>query len=195
MLPRSVFFAICQTILASVTYAAGSGETHIGIKARTYPGCSFSSASTALASQNMTLASSGIASSTVAITEMVDDATATLKAASIQLSLRASCNIPHRITLISAQGGLESDSENTSLNGAFLGKVGYQATAQWGSQGTTLITNGTPGQRSDAPAIVGPRAGDVNIEIKIDGTNNDTTLPVLAGSYSDTLTVHIGAPL
>jgi hypothetical protein len=130
----------------------------------------------------------------IAITQMVDDATAQLKPAKINLAFSAVCNVAHQVTLGTTRGALLPDSLATETQGPFLKEVRYRATAQWGATTVTLAADGS-GPRDAVEDIATARVGDLSIEIAVDGGNNDLTTPVLAGSYSDILTLRVGARL
>ena len=141
----------------------------------------------------MGLAAGTVSSGIITISQMIDDATATLKPATIALSIRGLCNIPHNLTLASSRGALVSENASLEVQGTFLKKVHYRAIAQWGPATATLLADGGSASPTVSHDMALAHVGDLTIDITVDGANNDLTVPVVAGTYSDTLAVRIGA--
>jgi hypothetical protein len=194
LFPRLVFLTT-QLLLATAVCADDGGTTQLSFKATAPATCAFSSAPRTVSAQNMALASAGEAAATITITDMIDNATARLKPALIGLAFRAVCNVPHTLTLTSAHGALVSANQASHLQGGFLDRVRYRATAHWGGQEVALAVAGGTSEQSVTQTIAGAQAGDISIEIQIDESANDPTLPVLAGTYEDVLTVFLSARL
>lgn len=130
----------------------------------------------------------GFASSTINITKLLDDTNATVKASSITLTYpSALCNYNAIISLATANGGLVTQSPGAP---GFLNKVDYVIQGTWG--GVTLpmldTTGKTPNSYVSADAG-GAAVGDLVLNI----TMPDGTMPVVAGQFSDIITVKIGA--
>jgi hypothetical protein len=142
----------------------------------------------------MALGSAAAGGATVAVTEMVDNSTARLKRATISLAFLAVCNVPHELTLTSARGGLTPVTDISVLQGAFLTKIHYRASARWGAAEAMLVTSGNPGTRGTTQSA-SAQAGELTVEITMDETDNDPTLPVIAGTFEDVLTISITARL
>jgi hypothetical protein len=195
MILTRVVLVTSQIVLATAACADDGGMTQLSFKATAPATCAFSSAPRMLSAQNMALTGAGEASAAVTITDMIDSATARLKPAIIALAFRAVCNVPHNLTLTSARGALIAANQAALSQGSFLDKVRYRATAQWGTQTAVLAVDGGSGEQSAIQAIAGAQVGDVNVEIKIDESDNDPTLPVLAGTYEDVLTIFVSARL
>lgn len=175
--------------------AADSADGRYQYEATAAPTCTFTSGFSARAAQNMTFSGTGAVSGAVTITAMIDDTTAHLKPATIQLAARAICNHPHHLSLRTARGALIAEANQGVSAAGFLKEVRYQASATWGPHTATLTTDGTPGLISAPPANAPAQAGDLTLEIRIDGTSNNLETPVLAGTYLDILTIQIGALL
>lgn len=185
-------FALIACGLPSPDLLAGSeAGSELGAKATAPPVCVFS-AVRGLSADNMTFAAAGEAGTTVAITEMIDQTNALLKPASINLAAYAICNMPHQLTVTSTQGALVPENSGGEAQGPFLKEIRYRATARWGAQTLTLLANGTGGARSATRDIPTAQKGDLTIEIRVDGTDNDLTTPVMEGRYLDTVRFTFG---
>jgi hypothetical protein len=191
----ALVFCVLYAVLTATVHAEDSGAIRLSFKGTAPAVCSFSSAARSGSAQNMLLAAGANSGGIVTITEMIDNTNARLKEASIQLIFPAVCNVAHDLSLASARGALVATSEAESLQGEFLEEVRYRATARWGSKNVVLIAGGGASPPSRVESIETAQAGDMSLEINIDETDNDTTLPVLAGSYADTLTILISARL
>jgi hypothetical protein len=129
------------------------------------------------------------------ITQLIDESTARLKAASIQIEILGLCNRPHYLSLMTNRGGLGPADPLTVVSGTFSQHVNYRAEALWGGQSVILQTDATPGKKSPIGFINGANDGPLNLRVTIDGSSNDMTLPMAHGIYVDSLIVQIGVPL
>lgn len=175
-------------------FAARAGSeagTELGAQATAPPVCVFSSLRL-LAAENMAAAISGASGASIAIREMIDQTSALLKTATINLAAYAVCNMPHQITLASTRGALLPDTSGAEAQGPFLKEIHYRATARWGEQSLTLLVGGGGVTHSLTQDVQTARKGDVSIEIKVDGADNDLTIPVMEGQYSDNLRFTFG---
>jgi hypothetical protein len=183
-------FALSLIVVPAALQAADEGGSQLGGKLTVPAICSFSSAPRVVTANNMTM-SSGNDATHLNISTMFEAATATLKPAAITLALRGVCNVPHQLSLSTAIGVMRAANQREAQT-IFVDQVRYRATAQWGPQSLTLIADGSGPKRVDL--VVGhAEAGDLQIEIKVDGSENDLTAPVIAGTYSDVITLNIAA--
>ena len=137
----------------------------------------------------------GSSGARITVTELIDAAAATLKPATVDLAVSAICNVPHQLTLTSTQGALVPDSQAIEAEGIFLRAIYYRATANWGADNISLVANGSSAPHSASREIATPRMGDLTVQVKVDGVDNELTTPVLAATYSDVLTLTINARL
>jgi hypothetical protein len=193
MLRVALAILSCQAILAAKACAEENGVRSFTFKGTSPATCAFSSRPRMASAQNMALGSATAGVATLTITELIDSTTARLKPAAIALTLAAVCNVPHHITLSSQRGALVASSQALSSQGTFLTELRYRATAQWGHQTVAFIASGSSVTHSEAQVVGGAQAGDVSVEIRIDGSDNDISLPVLAGTYEDTLIISANA--
>lgn len=188
-------FLIAQLVFAERACADSEGSSQIGADAVAPPICILSPSMRTVTGQNMTLQSLGDGKSGITITEMVDNATATLKPAGMELSLHVVCNVSHQITITSTRGALVPQEQVVATTGDFLKEIKYRATARWGGQTIVLLANNPAGPRAETRNIAGARTGDFSLEIRMDAADNDLTVPVLATTYSDVFRIEIGARL
>ncbi|MGH1351628.1 MAG: hypothetical protein ACRBBN_12610 [Methyloligellaceae bacterium] len=112
------------------------------------------------------------------------------------------CNAAFKMQLSSANGAITSiDNGATSATGAFASFVDYTATAQFGTTGSSITldtsdiaSTGAVETATSPSETTGAERGTLKVNVDIDGTQQSGN-PLLAGSYSDTLTVMIGTNL
>src|SRR5688572_15372385 len=129
MLGRLLSFLLLQAVFLAPVFAEDQGETRLSFKGTAPAVCAFAALPRTLSAQNMALGSAAAGGATVAVTEMVDNSTARLKRATISLAFQAVCNVPHELTLTSARGGLTPVTDISVLQGEFLTKIHYRASA------------------------------------------------------------------
>jgi hypothetical protein len=189
---KALIIGASVIMMAGPSWGLDGGASQMGADALIPVVCTFSSAPRVVTADNMT-ASGGNGSTRIAIGRMTDDATAKLRASTLILSIPAVCNVPHLVGLSSARGALLPQSPGDARP-PFLRKVHYRATAQWGTRSFTLIANDAGPQTIDQ-SIGTAATGDMTIEIRIDGTDNNLEAPVVADTYSDTLVLRIASSL
>jgi hypothetical protein len=156
--------------------------------------CSLSAASLANASQPVNVKS--LTGATLEIETLVNPTTLRTQGASVELALQAVCNYPHELTLSSANNGLWRQAATGAATPApFASAVPYQATASWGLQ--TVALNADTGSRRPVNAVSSidePRFGDITLSLQVDpgASNVATNSPLLAGTYSDLITITLG---
>lgn len=191
--------AAAAALLASPALAAPSAEQVITINGVAPNVCTLA-APTVNGAITGNLAVNG---SNVTVTGLFDTADATMDAGSVGLRFAGMCNYAHNVSLRSSNGYLYNTTTTTApLGGAFVRRVGYQANFSWAGQSvsnaipdaTSTASAGTQGSAVVSPntAIAGANAG--NLDVTLNFASSGST-PVVAGNYSDTLTVQIGADL
>lgn len=175
--------------------AGNDGEGSMSVGGSAPAVCSFRAAPRQLSGTNMNLAAVSLQSGQITVTELIDESTARLKAASIQIEMLGICNRPHHLTLMTNRGGLAPEGEVIEPGGSFSRHVNYRAEALWGGQSVILLTDATPGKKSSPGLVNGANDGALNLRVIIDGTTNDMASPTASGVYSDSLIIQIGLPL
>jgi hypothetical protein len=188
-------FLVGSSIILSAVSAGIDGAGTVNVGGSAPPVCAFRAAPRQLSATNMSLAGASLQSGQINITQLIDENTARLKAASIQIEILGICNRPHYLSLMTNRGGLEPEEQLTASSGTFTRHVNYRAEALWGGQSVILQTDATPGKKSQAGLINGPNDGALNLRVTIDGATNDMSLPTANGIYSDSLIVQIGSPI
>ncbi|MBI1405003.1 MAG: hypothetical protein GC145_02630 [Caulobacter sp.] len=122
-------------------------------------------------------------SANIAINQMVGEDGAVIGAI-ITLVLPATCNQAHTLNLSSLRGGLLGDGPASS-SGAFRSEVPYTVTVSWAGASQTFQTQDGDLSLALGEAVTGP----VTITINIPAGG----LPLVAGAYSDELTLVLGA--
>lgn len=119
---------------------------------------------------------------------IVDPETAELVPFGLIISLNMTCNFAHTVRVRSASGGLQaSDPSNSD---SFTDRADYTVEAQWAGQSAGFSTSGTPGEGAGLQ-IGGLNAGRFDLEIG----SAASSLPLVAGDYTDTLIIEIaGTP-
>lgn len=154
--------------------------------------CLFTAAPTERSTNNMDLTSSSISESAVSILSMIDANNAQLQQAAITIRYKARCNYPHTLSISSTKDGMTSDVAQPSAGPDFLKRVNYTATVAWSNSSAELTTLGTQPGRTTTVNNVNPASGNFTVDIDINDENNDFTKPVVAGHYTDKITILIG---
>ncbi len=195
MMRVALAFLICGFVLTSAAAASNDGGGTVGVGGTSPAVCSFQAAPRQLSAMNMSLGGATLASGQITVTQLIDESTARLKSASIQIEILGICNGPHYVSLKTNSGGLSPQEQLTAAGGSFLTHINYRAEAQWAGQTVVLQTDATPGKKSPIGSVAGAYNGALSLKITIDGTLNDMTLPTANGVYSNSLIVQIGLPL
>jgi hypothetical protein len=185
-----------QTI-ASPSATVGGANPAIflnDVGGRTPQFCSISAASLSNTAQVINV--KALTGATLEIETLVNPTTLITQGASVQLAMQAVCNYPHELTLSSANNGLWRQSPtNATPPAPFASAVPYAAIASWGAQQITI--NADTGSRrpiTTNSSIDQPQFGEITLSLTVDpGASNVTTnSPLLAGSYSDLITITLG---
>ena len=149
------------------------------------PVCTLSAPAVAGASAN-----ASYAANMITLTQAIDPTTARVNQASLTLQIaNAMCNNNAWLRLLSRNGGLISStaSDGASGSGPFVTVIPYTVAATWGGLHLTLDTS--TGAKVAKVPTGGPNAGSLNLNL----ITEKSALPLLQGTYSDVLTVKVGA--
>lgn len=134
-----------------------------------------------------------LAGASLQIEELVDAQTLSTRAASAKVSFATVCTFPHRIVMQSDSNGLwRSQASGAGRPTGFADAVPYAAVLTWGDASDRLDADATSrGFVQSVTPIGEARIGDVTIDLTIQpGASNATAnAPLLAGVYTDTLTI------
>lgn len=130
-------------------------------------------------------------------TTLADPVTANARASTINLDVSAYCNYAsHSVTISSLNGGLVGDNQSATV-GTFHRRITYDATLNWNGAIATLDATGdkTSNQitaASSGNTVIGPAVNGV-AQLRI--VTDADTVPLLQGTYADTLTIRFSPSL
>jgi len=205
---KMLLFGAAVVALSCATapaFAAASASNGVAISGTSTPTCTLNSGVQSAAT-NATY-TPGAGASTLAVTTLASATDATLQTTSATVTFVGMCNYAHNVGLMSANSGLQNASTSNdplATSGSFIKKIGYTASYQWAGHSSTgsetLTFTNDVGTGSSAAATVtkgatfavsGANRGNLVLQFDIAGL----ATPVVAGTYTDTLTVQIGASL
>ncbi len=180
--------------LAALLAAAGStamwaADQAINVGATVAPFCSFNAPGTFPSTQNATPGSSSIGSATINIANPTTPL-GIMQTWAFTFHVSATCNNIAEIRLSTLRGGLK-DPTHVGTAPGFINRFDYIAQASFDGGGPAILeTNGTAGAISDPPPsyTTVPHTGTVLVQVN---RVMNTTAPLMAGSYTDTLTVSL----
>jgi hypothetical protein len=147
-------------------------------------------------SVNGTALNATYSSNTVSFTQFIDPQTALVNPSTISLNFPgAFCNYNATVSLSTRNGGLTTTNASTVVSdaGTFLSKVPYVANLNWGRVTGLSLDTSTAGA---AGATVSKPAGGANSsDLTVSIATARSTLPVLAGTYSDVITIKVSPGL
>lgn len=186
---------IALLISAGAAQAADSASSAITIQGVAENVCNIPTAPGTGTPSNITVGASTAATTALTITDFINDTTAVANSASITLTFaNAMCNYAHNLGLKTTNGGLTQQAGGSTAvggSGTFLSRVDYTASASFGGVTTSnLVTAGTAAA-SVSSGVSGANLGDLVVTFSIAAG----AVPVLQGTYQDTLTVKIGAAI
>lgn len=123
---------------------------------------------------------------------------------SITLAMNGYCNYKHDISLQTTRGAFKADTAaNAPVAGSdpFVTELNYSATFNWGTASNALTTDGTPLAKEivnvDGSFRTTPSSnnGSLVIALQAPAAGLVGTAPLIAGPWSDILTLQIGVPL
>jgi hypothetical protein len=192
---RFVLALVAIYVAATASVRAGdSGGDELAMGGEAPPVCAFTATPSQQTADNMTFAASG-GINQIQIDNLIDPNVGLLNRASIQLEVDGICNRAHSLSVMTNNGGLKQAGSVLPVGGAFVGHINYRVQVDWAGETATLTTDAVPGKKAPVNLIGGPNQGSLNISLIIDEVDNDLNTPVIAGVYSDILTIQIGAPL
>lgn len=184
-LPCIVPLALTAALPAAAQTTA-TGRARLEIAGRTAPACLIRTGRAGSA-QNASFTPAGDSRGEIRIAELVDPQTAQPRAAEMTVELPAICNAAHRLTLVSANGGLlrvGGNARNRQAPGAFGERLGYRLDANWGGRTLTLDAAAAPQAVLDLPDGM---AGDLSLRLSIPAGGG----PLVAGRYADTVIIEL----
>lgn len=137
----------------------------------------------------------GLDGDTLRIAQFVNPDTLSVKAASATVRFEAVCNFAHAVRIESANNGLwPTDARITQAPAGFAFAVPYSASLAWGPANGQFVTDAK--SRRLVQQIVNvdtPVAGELSLKLDIaEGASNvETSAPVVAGYYSDTVRIFL----
>ncbi|KQY75384.1 hypothetical protein [Brevundimonas sp. Root1423] len=131
--------------------------------------------------------------SSIRIVSLVNPQSLATTAATAELNLTAVCTVPHRLTVQSRNNGLWR-AQGGAVNGGagFTSAVPYRVDVEWGDVRDRLDVDAlSRGPRQRSTLIDKPVVGDLTLLVVIEpgASNLYANAPLLAGAYSDILTV------
>jgi hypothetical protein len=129
---------------------------------------------------------------TITLVQFIDPSTALVNESSMTLNItNAMCNYSAWLSVGSQNGGLKPSNAPTVLSGSsgFLTLVPYTVEANWGSVHVSLDTSA--GIKTATVQAGGANSGGLSLVF----ATHKSSLPVVQGNYSDTVTVKIGASM
>lgn len=137
----------------------------------------------------------GLDGDTLRIAQFVNPDTLSVKAASATVRFEAVCNFAHAVRIESVNNGLwPTDGRITQAPAGFAFAVPYSASLAWGPANGQFVTDAK--SRRLVQQIVNvdtPVAGELSLKLDIaEGASNvETSAPVVAGYYSDTVRIFL----
>lgn len=137
----------------------------------------------------------GLDGDTLRIAQFVNPDTLSVKAASATVRFDAVCNFAHALRVESANNGLwPTDARITQAPAGFAFAVPYTASISWGQANGQFNTDAKSRRLVQQILNVDtPVAGqlDLRIDIAEGASNVETSAPVIAGNYSDTVRIFL----
>jgi len=137
----------------------------------------------------------GLDGDTLRIAQFVNPDTLSVKAASATVRFDAVCNFAHALRVESANNGLwPTDARITQAPAGFAFAVPYTASVSWGQANSQFNTDAKSRRLVQQILNVDtPVAGqlDLRIDIAEGASNVETSAPVIAGNYTDTVRIFL----
>lgn len=185
-------------MLPITSFAASSDDESVAINGTVVNTCTLGVPSQVGALNGSLIGGATSTSATLTFTNIADatDASYTGFGSVVSLSFAGMCNYAAKLGVQTTSGALiNSNAANVPVAGSlpFSDKVMYQAAASWNGVGPTLNTNGTAGIKNEQ-SYAGALLADVILDITLKLASVPGS-PMLAGDYTDTLTIQLGASL
>jgi hypothetical protein len=192
---KNAYYSVASTLLlaagfcvpqATAQSASSSASTSFQIKGVAPQVCQLpGQAAPSGAALNATYSSN-----MVTIESLIDNSTAFVKSSSLTLKFdKAMCNYEAYLSLSSQNSGMTSTDAKQATAGEFLSKVDYTVTADWGSIRDLILD--TSQQRTAQLQTSGANSGTLTLTF----ATKDGSVPLVNGTYTDTIAVQIGAKL
>ncbi len=192
-------------LTASSAFADASQSTSVTFSGSVDNTCVMTTPTVTASSNAASTALAGAAGvSTIAITNLADASTAALNAASFTLTYDGSyCNYAHKVGIKALKGGLVETADTNDVvagSGNFVQRIGYDADVTWAGASTQGPDPATSYSSDEGDAtkttainttVTGANRGALVLSVAVAADTN----PVVAGTYSETLTLKIGATL
>jgi hypothetical protein len=183
------FLAATAVVLCAAPASVLAVNQNINLGTSAEPFCRFDSDSVFSALGNVGVDSTARPTSVVHI-ENPADSNGYMRDANFTYQIVSTCNTPSRFQLTSQNGGLTNPTP-TPTSGSWLNRIDYSAhitlPGNGGSTGS-LITTGVPGATS--PLRFNGTLYSGNLQLTFQVTQN-LSAPLLAGNYSDVLTIAV----
>lgn len=174
---------------AAVPGVMWGADQQINVGASVAPFCKYNGPGSFKSSPNMAPVSSSLGSATINIVNPTSPL-GIMQHWAFTFEVNATCNVVSEIKLTTLRGGLKDPSHTGKASG-FINRFDYVAQATFDGGGPAILTtDGTAGAFSDPPPnlTTAPHTGDVLVQVS---RIMDTSAPLMAGSYSDTLTISL----
>ncbi|MBT3072169.1 hypothetical protein KKP04_15045 [Rhodomicrobium sp. Az07] len=192
---KNAYYSVASTLLlaagfcvtqATAQSASSSASTSFQIKGVAPQVCQLpGQAAPSGAASNATYSSN-----MVTIESLIDNSTAFVKSSSLTLKFdKAMCNYEAFLSLSSQNRGMTSTDAKQATAGEFLSKVDYTVTADWGSIHDLILD--TSQQSTAQLQTAGANSGTLTLTFATKNGN----VPLVNGTYTDTVAVQIGAKL
>ena len=195
--------ASLAALASGSAFAADSQSTDVTFAGTVANTCVLKNAvSSGLSNVTETSVAGNAGTSVLAITNLADATSAALNSAGFTLTYADSyCNYAHKISIKATNGGLinsTTGNDPVATSGTFVQRIGYDADLKW--MGPAFAQGPNPATSTSTKA--GDAASTTQIDFPVSGANRaDVVLtvaiaanvnPVVAGSYSETLTIKLG---
>lgn len=130
------------------------------------------------------------AANTITLTQFIDPSTALVTASTMPIQIsNAMCNYNAWLSVSSQNGGLTSTNASSVVGGTFLTTVPYTVQASWGNLSVNLDTS--TGNKVAKVQAAGANVGALSLTF----ATQQSTIPVVQGTYQDIVIVKIGASM
>jgi hypothetical protein len=170
---------------------AVASDQNINVSSEVAKFCRFDGIPTIESENNMQEVSSSAAGSTIEVSPgSIVNGLQSSSGHGFAFVSHATCNTPSKVRMQTANGGVKHDSIASPPSG-FHANINYSASVFWGTFTPLggLVTSGVAGEHSlPNPALsAAPREGTLTVSLFF----VPDTVPLVAGNYTDTLTVSV----
>jgi hypothetical protein len=182
----SVYLALAVLVVPAIAGAQTTNES-LASAATEFRGeapgvCVIRGAARLVSSNNASLETSQLNAAAIRVTSLIAaDGSGQPNAADLTLSIPVICTVTHDVTISSTGAGMTRDGGAEGAGSDFRALLGYQVQTSWAGQ--TLAASA-----SALPSVVNvpdAASGDLLVTVSI----LQGGLPLVAGTYSDTLTI------